>query len=686
MNKTNQPDSTTLLVDFLRRVMIGSENSLLFGLAIAVGIASAAGVWLFRKGIDLFQLIFQEWLASDILHPILGVVAIVVSLMLVGAIVGWIMQRFIGVERHHGVAGIMESVAFSGGVLRYARMPFKALASALSLGGGASVGPEDPSVQIGANLGSLFGQRLHLSQERVRLLVAAGGGSAIAAVFRAPIAGVFFAMEVILNNEFQTNSFGVVVLASVVSSVFTQAIEPGGAEFGEIRYALGSLVEIPLYALLGLIIAPVAALFIRTVYWQHDVWHHYTEHLSRPLRTAIAGALVGIVAIFLPQIMGTGRETMTAVLSSNPAAEYTIIFLIVLGAAKLIMTAVSIGGGFVGGLFAPSLFVGTMLGGAFGRVIEGLFPGGGLSDPQAYAIAGMAAAMSGVIRAPITAIMLVFELTNDYRLILPIMMASVVCLVVVDRLAPLGVYAFGLARAGVRIKQGRDIDVLSDLTVMEAMTTPAPCIHQSRSLVDMRDALREQQVHGLCVLDDKGELVGIATLSDLQSAYESGKHEGVVADICVRDVATTYLDEALWTAVRRMGQRDVGRLPVLESATSRRPVGILRRSDVMRAYNRAITKRIEAQHSEEQLRLHTLTGAHVVDYLIRPGAPLVGKKVKEVNWPSESSVAAIRRGEKLIVPHGSTEIKLWDTLTVVTDPHEENTLERLTGQPHPAHN
>ncbi|MBK8027337.1 MAG: chloride channel protein [Chloroflexi bacterium] len=689
MNSTSPRNAARSFLDAAGHTLFVSENTRLFALALIVGLATGAGVWLFRQGIDLAHRVFQEGLAQEILGPVLGGFGIVVTLVGVGLLVGWIMDRFIGEERHHGVAGIMESVAYSGGRLRYWHMPFKALASALSIGGGASVGPEDPSVQIGANLGSFFGQRLHLTQENIRLMVAAGGASAIAAAFHAPIAGVFFAMEVILNGELQTRSFGLVVIAAVVSTAFTQAVEVGGAEFGDLRYSLGSLVETPLYAVLGLLIAPVAALFIRTVYWQHDLWHRLHVRLPRPARAALAGALVGLVAIFLPQIMGTGREVMSDVLNSSEA-EYTILFLVLLGAAKLLMTTVSIAGGFVGGLFAPSLFVGTMLGGASGRLVHLLMPGANVSDTEAFAIAGMAAAMAGVIRAPITAIMMVFELTDDYRLILPIMLSAVVCMFVTERLAPLGVYAYGLARKGVFIKQGRDIDVLSDLTVLDAMMTPPPCIHQDRPLVDVRDTLREAGVHGLCVVDGDGMLTGIVTLTDLQAAYEAVGGDGaggdgetvrVVREIAVRDVATALPDEPLWTAVRRMGQRDVGRLPVLESASSRRPIGILRRSDVMRAYNRAITRRIEEQHTEEQLRLHTLTGAHVVELMVRPGAPIAGKIVKMVKWPAESSLAAIRRGEKLLVPHGTTEIKLWDTLTVVTNPEEEEALERLTGQP-----
>ena len=511
---------TNLSKTFSRRLPYPrfSESTTLITLALSVGLASGIGVWLFRTGIDLFQSLFRETLADRVLKPWIGPFGIVVTLAAAGLLVGWMMQRFVGEERHHGVAGIMEAVSLGGGRLRYRRMPYKALASALSLGAGASLGPEDPSVQIGANLGSLFGQRLHLSEERVRLLVGAGSASAIAAAFKAPIAGVFFALEVILNGEFTTASFGIVVLAAVVSSVFTQAVETGGAEMGILNYTLGSPLEIPFYVLLGFVLGPIAALFIRAVYWQHDWWHHHV-HLSRPFKTALAGALVGLVAMFLPEIMGTGRETMNVVLNGKDA-KYTLALLLVLGAAKLLMTTVSMGGGFVGGVFAPSLFVGTMLGGAFGRAVSYIGQTGATGDPQSYTIAGMAAMMAGVVRAPITAVLLVFELTNDYRLILPIMLTSVICVYVAERIEPSGIYVLGLLRKGVKLPQGRDIDVMQSVTVAEVMTSPAPTISETATLLELRDSLRSHNIRTLCVVDQVGLLSGVVTLTDLQKAYE----------------------------------------------------------------------------------------------------------------------------------------------------------------------
>lgn len=654
---------------------------MLLALAITVGLGSGIGVFLFRRAIEFFHDLFVNLLAGQVLSQWFGAVGIVIALALAGLIVGLIMEYLVGHEKYHSVANVIEAVALAGGRLRYAILPYKAVASALSLGAGASVGPEDPSVQIGANLGSFLGQRLRLSEERVRLLVSAGAASAIAAAFNAPIAGVFFALEVILG-EFTSGSFGVVVLAAVISSAFTQAVAHVGPELGQLQYVMGSPLELIFYVLLGLLLAPVSSLFIKVVYAQQDLWNK-TINLPRPLETALVGGLVGIVGIFLPQILGPGTMVMEEVL--NGRGDFGFSLLLILGVVKLAMTALSIAGGFVGGVFAPSLYVGIMVGGAFGQAVSHFTTPHVSGDPHAYAIAGMAGVMAGVVRAPITAILLVFELTNNYALILPIMLTTVVCVYLVERTGLPSIYHLGLARHGLYIRQGRDVDVMQGVTVGEAMQTPAPTIGERATLVELRDALRRFHSRSLCVVDEQGSLSGIVTLTDLQGIYEKAEADPSIAlnkltvgDICTREVVTARTDDVLWTAIRNMGARDIGRVPVIDPDT-REVVGMLRRHDIMYAYNMAIARKLQDQHRAEQIRLNTLTGAHVLELHVRPGAPIIGRHIADVKWPPESVIASIQRRNKLIVPHGSTDLRVHDVLTVVADPEAEDELRALCG-------
>ncbi|MBE0690663.1 MAG: chloride channel protein, partial [Anaerolineae bacterium] len=442
-----------------------------------------------------------------------------------------------------------------------------------------------------------------------------------------------------------------------------QALEPG-AELGPFNFALGSPLEIPLFVPLGILLAFVSVGFSRMVYWQHDVWHHRV-HLPQPAKTALTGALIGVVAIFLPQVMGAGREVMNDVLRGT--AEMDMLLLLVLGLGKIIVTGVSMGGGFVGGIFAPALFVGTMLGSLYGHIIVSVL-GLSTSDAQAYAIAGMAAVMSGVVRSPITAIMLVFELTNDYRLILPIMLASVTCIIIAERFEPLGLYLLSLRKKGINLVPGREIDLMQGVLVGDAMLKPAPIITQDASLAELRDMLRRYKTTSVVVVDDKQHLCGIVTLSDLQLAYQpEGNDQLHVGDICTRDPATITAEDTLWTAIRLMSQEDVGRLPVVKRGT-REVTGLIGRHGVVRAYNVAVQRKVQDQHTQERVRLNTLTGGHTYEFYVETDSPMIGRRISDIQWPPESVVASIERNGRLIIPHGDTALEPDDLVVVVADP------------------
>ena len=431
------------LQSFIARHLSGS---LVYGAAaVLVGLLSGAGVWLFKQLIGwvhqgAFGVLggalgqFGPW--TVFLVPTMG-----------GLIVGLLMHFVVGKQRFPGVAGVMEAVALAGGRLPYLEAPIKTVAAALSIGTGASVGPEDPSVQIGVNLGSLFGQKLHLSDEWVRSLVAAGAAAGIAAAFNAPIAGIFFALEIILG-EISGASLGVVVLAAVISSVFTQSVSGSEPAFHVGTYALHSAAELPLYLGLGMLAGPLAALYTYSLFLAKDLLASW--HIPNWLKPASVGLAVGVTGIYLPQVFGVGYDTIGSILGGNQTSIQLLVGLLI---AKMAMTALCIGGGFPGGVFAPSLFLGAALGGAYGLVMQRLFPSLTITPP-AFAMIGMAAVLAGAVHAPLTAILLLFEMTNDYRIILPLMFAVIVSLLVSQRIREHSVYTLGLARRGLRLERG----------------------------------------------------------------------------------------------------------------------------------------------------------------------------------------------------------------------------------------
>jgi len=643
-----------------------SDSAILGAVALGLGLTTGMGVWAFKELIHLSHAFFHDTLGGFLeahgmwllaLIPILG-----------GLIVGLVQYYFIGHERHHGVAGIIESVALSGGRLRYWRIPAKAIASAISIGSGGSVGPEDPSVQIGSNLGSMFGSLLKMSEDRVRTLVAAGAAAGIASAFNAPIAGVFFAVEIILG-EIGTSTLGVVVLSAVISSVFTQAVSGVQPAFNVPAYSFNSIWQLPLYFVLGMIAGPLSALYVKFLYRFQDFFHQMkTPNWVKP---AIAGLAVGIVGLFLPQVLGEGYDAIGDVLGGKLTVFWLLFALTI---AKLIMTPVSIGGGFAGGVFAPSMFIGAMLGGGFGTLANILFPTLNIV-PAAFAMVGMAAVLAGAVHSPLTAILLLFEMTHDYRIILPLMFSVIISLIISKYIEADSVYMLGLARKGIRIERGRDVEVLERIAVEEVMSESPPFLRTDMSVKEAIDYMTEHRVHGVPVMTQKGELYGLVTMHDIRDSDLD--HEEKIGDVCARDLLVTYPDETIGAALRRMSVRDVGRMPVVSRENPKQLVGLLRRSDAIRAYDLALKRHTLLRHRAQQVRLGSFSQVDVQEIAIQPGAKCDGFAVRDVEWPRDCVIASVRRGSNLFIPRGETILHAGDALVFVAEEEARKTVETL---------
>jgi CIC family chloride channel protein len=647
-----------------------SETLMLSAASLVLGLATGAGVWLFKRLIDVVHWAtfgkIVAWLTS------LGGWVVILAPVAGGLLVGLIVHYLVGEERHHGVAGIMEAAALAGGRLRYKRLPAKALVSAISIGSGASLGPEDPSVQIGANLGSMVGQIWRLSDERTRTLLAAGSAAAIAAAFNAPIAGVFFALEIIMG-EVVGSGLGIVVIASVASSVVTQALSGAQPAFTVPSFAFVSAWEYPLYLVLGLLAGPAAALYVQLLYAIQDLFRNI--HLPLWIKPALAGLIVGIVGIFLPQLFGVGYNTIEQILAGQLTS---ISLLLALTIGKMVLTSISIAGGFKGGVFAPALFIGATLGAAYGMAIGRLFPNLGVA-PQAFAMVGMAAVLAGSVHAPLTAILLLFEMTDNYHIILPLMFAVAVSLLLSQWLRHESVYTLGLVRKGIRLDRGRDVDVLQAIRVDEVMQREPHVLQESTSLAEVAELFQETHHHGLPVVNQMGELSGIFTLQDLDQALTSEKKINTVGEACTHQIIVAYADEPIGAALHRMSQRDLGRLPVVTRQEPRRLLGMLRRADIIRSYDLALTRRASLRHRAHQVRLDAISPeiVNVIELIVEPGSPCDSHSMKDIMWPRDCLIATLRRGGQVFIPHGDTILRAGDVLAVVAEGRAESEARRL---------
>jgi len=308
-----------------------------------------------------------------------------------------------------------------------------------------------------------------------------------------------------------------------------------------------------------------------------------------------------------------------------------------------------------------------MLGAAYGGIMDRFFPMLNISPP-AFAMVGMAAVLAGVVHSLLTAIILLFEMTDDYHIILPLMFAVVVSMLLAQCLQSDSVYTLGLARKGIRLECGRDVEVLETLTVEEVMMAEPDALHERDTLRRTSDVLAETRHHGLPVMNDQGELVGIFTIQDLDHTRPETWSRYTVGELCARELLVTYPDETIGMALRKMGARDVGRIPVVERVNSKRMVGLLRRSDLVRAYDIALTKRVAMRHRAHQVRLGASSQGDVSieEIEIEPGAPCAGKRLGEIKWPRESIIASVRCGRMVRIPHGDTVLKPVDVVVAVS--------------------
>jgi len=638
-------------------------------LALFVGVATGAVAILFHRVIDGVHSIFFG--GADRYLALLGPLRYLFLPALGGLVVAWIVCFPLRGRRGHGVANIMEAVALHGGRVRPVRSFIRVFASAVTLGSGGSAGPEDPSVQIGAAIGSGTGQVLRLSDERVRTLVACGAAAGIASAFNAPISGVFFALEIVLG-QFTTSAFGIVVLSAVVSAALTQAVVGRQPAFPIPSYSFVSFRELALYSLLGVLAAVVAVSYIHVL---HRIKNRFAlSGLPIMAKPVVGGLLVGVIGIAFPQIFGVGYEAIGAVLGNGNMEMKLLLALVI---AKIVATAITLGSGGIGGVFAPSLFLGAMLGGAFGEAAGRVFPGA-VAAPPAYALVGMAAVLSGAIHAPITAIMIPFEMTQDYHIILPLMFATVISTFLSEFLNKESIYSQALLNRGVRLERGQDIDVMKGVAVYEAMTRDVDTVPDDLPLDDLELVFIRSHHHGFPVLDDNEDLFGVVTIQDLEKAKEQGSIDGLaVRDIATTDILVTYPDEPVWQALRRLGTRDVGRLPVVDRSDPKRLLGAVRRYDIIHAYQRAIVRRLEKQEKTEKFRLGKLTGMRVIEIDIEPGDFAVNIPVSDLPAPVSGMLITAHRGGQSIMLQGNVRLEPGDRVTAVVAHDKVDALTQL---------
>ena len=487
-------------------------------LAVGVGAVTGLGAVGFRFLITAFTRMFTGYddysglcRVASTHWPWLGFWFLLLAPVVAGAVYGPIIYRFAPEARGHGVPEVMYAVAHRGGRIAPQVTVVKALASALCIGGGGSVGREGPIVQIGSAAGSTIAQLLRLDTPRVRLLVACGAAGGISATFNAPLAGAFFAMELILRN-FAAEAFGAVVLASVTAAVVGRAMLGDHPFLSLPLFAVHHPVEYVFYVVLGVAVGVVGVVFSKVLYLVEDIcdWLWRGPEWARP---AVGGVVLGGLLVALPQMYGVGYP----VLENAVEGRYLIGMLLLLMVGKMLATSLTIGIGGSGGVFAPTLFIGAMAGTAYGAIVHDLFPAA-TESAGAYGLIGMGAALGGATRAPITAVVILFELTGEYSIILPLMAAVVMAAGTAHLLSKDTIYTAKLWRRGI------DLDTppnpLPAFTAADiARPAPEP-LRDDMSVDDAAAALAQTSLGMLPVADTHGRYIGSVTAQDVAEALD----------------------------------------------------------------------------------------------------------------------------------------------------------------------
>jgi chloride channel protein, CIC family len=560
-----------------------SETQILITLSIVVGLGTAFGAILFMKLINYLRHVFFGY-SEQYLTALVGHFNYWIPLvpMAGGLIVGPIVYKFAVEARGHGVPEVMLAIARQGGIIRARVAGAKAVASAICIGSGGSAGREGPIVQIGSAIGSSIGQLFKMPQSRVKILVGCGAAAGISSVFNAPIAGVIFALEIILG-DFAIKTFSPVLLSSVIASVVTRTFMGDHPAFDVPSYTLVSAWEVPLYMVLGGICGSVAVLFTTTLYQAEELFDKLK--ISPYLKPALGGLILGGIGMFYPQIFADGYETIKLTIYGQMVVWLTLLLIFL----KIVATSLTLGSGNSGGIFAPSLFMGAVTGGTFGYLVHLLFPNI-TASAGAYALVGMAALVGGTTHAPITAILIIFEMTSDYRIILPLMVSVVFSTLVARHLFEPSIYTIKLIKRGIFLKAGKDTAVLKDVKVSEVMDTEFETMSASTPLAKILEIVDNSRGTTFMITDKHNKFHGVLSFEDMVGilTQHSLDYLVIAEDIVNTDVTVTYPDEDLESAQKKMQAKDCKLLPVVNKTDPGIIHGVLRREDLVQFYNKKL--------------------------------------------------------------------------------------------------
>jgi chloride channel protein, CIC family len=549
------------------------------------GLGSVAFILLIR---------FVEKLFFGGIFPAMGSNHYLVFLLplLGGLLVGPLIQRFPTEAKGDGVPNAMEAIALHGGIIRPRTVGLRTLTAAVTIGSGGSVGREAPIAQIGAAIGSIVGQFLKVSATRMRLFVACGAAGGIAAVFNAPIGGVFFSLEVLLG-DFSAATFAPIVIASVISTAVARLLLGNVLIFQVPPYILSGFRDLVISAVLGAFCGLAAIFFMRGL--ESAEKQFSSSRIPLWARAAVGGGVTGLIAIFFPHVLGTDATTLDAAFEGT----FPWFLLLLIGYLKIVATSCSLGSGGSGGVLGPAVFIGGILGAFAGTVVNALFPGQ-VGFIGGYALIGMAAFLAPVIGGPITSVLILFEMAGNYAIILPLLVAVVNAMLVARQFSRYSLYTYKLHEKGIDLVAGREESVLKQVRVRDVMREKFHSVLPSASFGSLAASFFNSRIDYLYLTGEEGDLTGVVSLTDLRPYLKEESLWDLVRaqDVATPDPVAVMPSESLLDALNKFAYRNVAQLPVVSDPHTRKLIGVVRRSDLLEGYQKTVLRKREPPTDE----------------------------------------------------------------------------------------
>ena len=607
-----------------------TEHGFVLVVAVVIGLLGGYGAVFIQHVIKEFHILL--WKGPPGLKPILAMpwywkIAIPT---LGGIVVGLIIRYWSAEAKGHGVPEVMEAIALKNGVIRPRVVFAKLLASAFYIASGGSVGREGPVIQIGSAVGSTVGQFFKVNPKRMRTFVACGAASGIAAAFNAPVAGALFAVEIILG-DFAVPQFSPIVISSVTATIVSRHYLGDFPAFRVPAYNLVSPLELVNYLVLGLLAGVVALGFIKMLYASEEFFDRqkYPDYV----KGAIGGIIIGATGLFFPQIFGVGYDTMDLALSGQMIWQLALGLILI----KMFATSISLGSGGSGGIFAPSLFLGAMLGAFYGQVIHQFFPEW-TASAGAYALVAMGGVVGAATHGPIAAILIIFEMTNDYKIILPLMITTIIATLIATRLQKESIYTLKLIRRGIDIFAGREVNVLRSLKVSSVVKQSIELVDERSTFTDVLQKIVRSPHNYIYVTDREGKISGYISMHEIRQTimdYDNLKNILIAQDLSNPNVEIVRESDNLDYVMKKFGRTGLDEMPVLADNGDDKIVGTIWQTDVISTYNQQIFLRDmsgemgqSVRNVTKDRRVHVVKDYHLEE--IEAPSILIGKTLKEV--------------------------------------------------------